>query len=90
MKLELNAPLLTVLVLIQERKAVALTESKLGLTTDWYADTRSAFFSLPDELISRVNLKKSELCFRAIESLKIPKEWLSTESHELYKFEFSY
>jgi hypothetical protein len=90
MTLILNYSLLTVLNLIKKRKDLAIAESELGLTTDWYADTRNAFFSLPDELISRVNLKKSEYCFQAIEALNIPQEWLAAESHELHKFEFNY
>jgi hypothetical protein len=90
MKLTLNSALLKVLTLIQQRKKVAITEEQLGLSTDWYADTKNAFFSLPDELISRVNLKKNESCFQAIEALNIPQEWLSTESHELYQYEFTY
>jgi hypothetical protein len=88
--LKLNSKLLSVLQLIQYRKQLALVESQLELTSDWYSDTRSSFFSLPDDLISEVGLVKNEFCFRAIESLTVPKEWLSTEASLLNKFEFSY
>jgi hypothetical protein len=90
MKLTLNSALLAVISLVKQKKELAITESILGLSADWYADTRNTFFSLPDELILSVNLKKNEYCFRAIEALDIPKEWMTTESHELYKFEFNY
>jgi hypothetical protein len=88
--LTLNDKLLSVLQLIQFRKNLALVESQLELTSDWYADTRESFFSLPDDLVDGLGLAKNEMCFRAIEALTIPKEWLTTEAHELNKFEFSY
>jgi hypothetical protein len=88
--LKLNSKLLSVLQLIQYRKRLAIVESRLELTSDWYADTRGSFFSLPDNLVNDLGLAKNEMCFRAIEGLIIPKEWLSTEAHELNKFEFSY
>lgn len=88
--LKLSSKLLSVLQLIQNRKRLALTESILGLTPDWYSDTREGFFSLPDHLVSGIGLAKNEMCFRAIERLTVPKEWLTTEAHELKKFEFSY
>ena len=88
--LKLNDKLLSVLMLIQQRKALAITESELNLTTDWLGDTKKAFFALPDTLCSEIGLIKNNFCFNAIERLSIPGEWLNTDVNELDKFEFSF
>jgi hypothetical protein len=88
--LKLSANLLSVLMLVRDRKQLALVESDVGLTTSWYADTRESFFALPDRLVSGIGLAKNIKCFRAIEGFSVPEEWLKTDAHELDQFEFSY
>jgi hypothetical protein len=88
--LKLNSKLLAVLQMVQCRKQLALVESELGMTSSWYADTRESFFALPNSLVSELGLAKNIKCFRAIESLTVPEEWLTTEAHELDAFEFCY
>ena len=86
----MNSALLSILELIQEKKSHALIESQLGLITDWYSLTRDYFFNLPNALVLSNGLEKSEKCYRAIESLDIPVEWLATEADKLSQFEFNY
>ena len=72
------------------KKELEDAESQLKLTSDWYSDTKNSFFALTDDLVDGIGLAKNEMCFRAIEGLTIPNEWLTTKAHELNKFEFSY
>jgi hypothetical protein len=88
--LKMTPQLLLIISLIKSKKEYDKAQSLLGLTNDWYSETRRSFFSLPDELVHGAGLKKNEYCFQAIELLEIPKEWNSAKERELSQFTFTY
>lgn len=75
---------------LSNKRSLAISESQLGLIEDWTDSLREYFNSLPKALIEEVGLKQNEFCYRAIESLRIPSEWLETEADQLGQFEFGY
>jgi hypothetical protein len=90
MKLQMNEQLLKVLCALRNKRHLAISESQLGLIEDWTDSLREYFNSMPKALVEEVGLKQNEFCYRAIESLRIPQEWLETEVDQLGQFEFGY
>ena len=86
----MNSALLSILELIQEKESCTNRITTWHLITDWSSLTRDYFFNLPNALVLSNGLEKSEKCYRAIESLDIPVEWLATEADKLSQFEFNY
>ena len=86
----LNTKLLNVLCAIEDRKKLAQSESILGLTDDWYADTSKYIDSLPQALTADLGLVKNAYCKNAILQFKVPPAWKEAETHELNQFQFCF
>lgn len=89
--LAMNERLLGVLCALKAKQDLAVCETSLpGYPADWSAAVKTYFFSMPDDLIASVGLRKNEYCFDAIVSLQIPDVWLNTEYDQLEQFHFCY
>jgi hypothetical protein len=88
--LVLNDKLLSVLLAVTQRRALAISEVSIGFTDDWMKVVREYFYALPAEFTTEIGLKRNERCIRAIESFEIPTEWLDTPTENLNQFTFSY
>ncbi len=89
--LTLNEKLLNVLSAIKARQELAIIEASIdGFPDDWLAELRRYYASFPTEVLLEVGLLRNESCFRAIQRLAIPDEWLSTPHNELHQFSFAY
>jgi len=90
MTLTLNKTLLSVLCAIEQKRALLITESDLGLTDNWTRGLEQYFMSLPRALCEDLGLKRNLNCYRALETFFIPKGWMETESDKLNQLSFSY
>ncbi|APD92008.1 hypothetical protein BM525_19180 (plasmid) [Alteromonas mediterranea] len=89
--LTLNEKLLNVLSAMKARQELAIIEASIdGFPDDWLSELRRYYASFPTEVLLEVGLLRNESCFRAIQRLTIPDEWLNTQADELHKFSFSY
>lgn len=88
--LVLNDKLLSVLLAVTQRRALAISEVSIGFTDDWMKVVREYFYDLPIEFTTELGLKRNERCIRAIESFEIPNEWLDAPCEELSQFKFHY
>jgi hypothetical protein len=88
--LTLNEKLLSVLLAVTQRRALAISEVSIGFTHDWMKVVRTYFYDLPSEFTTEIGLKRNERCIRAIESFEIPTEWLEAEHETLDQFTFQY
>jgi hypothetical protein len=88
--LNMNESLLSVLVMLKHKQALLKSEVELGLCDDWSRELRQYIFALPKSIFHNVGLKRNEQCIRAIESLRIPGEWLTTESDKLSFYRFGF
>lgn len=89
--LTLSEELLTVLLAIQQKKALAITESNIdGFNSSWLDALERYFYSLPKDLMQRLGLKRNTTCFRATVRFQIPPEWLETDISDLALHTFTY
>jgi hypothetical protein len=79
----MSTRLLFVIDAVQKTRGVAVSEGCLGISKDWLSKTREYFFSLPDDLIAELGLKKNELCLMAILDFKLSNELTELEDSAL-------
>jgi hypothetical protein len=90
MKLVMNDKLLTVLLAIVQKRALAISERQMGLIESHSESLREYIKALPTEVVENAGIKRNEFFFRAMDTLCIPPIWLETEPEQLNQFEFGY
>jgi hypothetical protein len=88
--LTLNKKILGIIILMQDKKRLSISESILDIKCDWLKNVRSYYFDLPDHILVDTGLVKNEYCLSAILRFDITSEILSTESDDLKLFTFTY
>ncbi len=62
---------LRIIILVQAKKELALTEAKIFSTDDWYIQTLLYFKGIPCESLLGTELEKTNICFYAILKVKV-------------------
>lgn len=104
--ISMNEKLLSIICMVQAAKALFVNEislvdygskienaaytDRMRSDKDWLQRTENYYYSMSNELIDEVELKKNTYCFRAIIDFQVTDEMLNTKPNKLDQFWFSY
>ncbi len=89
-KIKLCKKSLRIIILIQAKKKLAINESILSISKDWYMDTKKYYQNFPSNMLSEVGLVKTDSCFNAILKFKVTKVMKHTIFESMAVTDLSY